>query len=156
MLTFSTTDWDSYEAAQRFSVEPVFPHFASQIFAFSGIPRLYHAALRASRPDISSAPVIEWCRITLQSSTTLATWRQGFSQFEAILQRAPGYWGHRVGFVVEEPMVFLVLIGWESIEAHMAWFKTGGGKQAVDFYIRGGTESFEMVHVIPQGPIPNS
>lgn len=72
------------------------------------------------------------------------------------MECAEGYQGHKVGFVVEEETVFLVLIGWKSIEAHMNWINTGGGRQVVDFYIKGGTKSFEMVHISPRGSIPSS
>jgi len=116
---------------------------------------MYNAALSPHTPEkVFAAPVVEWVKLQLKPDTNKYTWMESYSKFGEVLQTAPGYVAHTTGWVVEEQNSLSIIIGWESIKAHTGWIANGGGEEAVQYYILGGTAGFEMVHVAPGGTIP--
>jgi heme-degrading monooxygenase HmoA len=52
-----------------------------------------------------------------------ASFEEAFRQAQAIISAAPGYLSHELRRCVERPDEYLLLVRWESIEAHEVGFR---------------------------------
>jgi heme-degrading monooxygenase HmoA len=66
--------------------------------------------------------VIEHAEFTITPGEE-AAFEAAFARGHALIAKAPGYLWGRLVRQVEQPGVYLLLIGWESLDAHMVDFR---------------------------------
>jgi heme-degrading monooxygenase HmoA len=120
----------------------------------TGLPTTIHAALKPFPPPVETAPVVEWCTVTLSPGTSKEDYIVSFKEFEKGLNGA-GYKWHSSGWVVEKEKErdYLLLIGWDSVKAHADWRASEAGQAAVG-YLKRGVDNVHMVHINYGGDIP--
>jgi len=52
-----------------------------------------------------------------------ARFEEAFHEAEKIIARMPGYLGHELGRCIEDESRYLLLVRWESLEAHTVGFR---------------------------------
>lgn len=68
------------------------------------------------------AKVIEHAEFTITAGEE-AAFEEAFARGHAFIAQSPGYLWGRLVRQVENPGVYLLLIGWESLDAHMVDFR---------------------------------
>jgi len=148
-------DWTSHSAQQAFSKQSTYPAFKEKVTGMtSGAPSFFHATLTPHEPTaVFEAPVTEWCKLNIAPGTDKDEWMSGFNDFKETLVLASGYRGHACGWGVEDPDMFMAVIGWESVESHHKFLKEEGGNMEWVVNIS-DVESMEIWHVKKGGAIP--
>jgi heme-degrading monooxygenase HmoA len=72
--------------------------------------------------DTATAAVVEHAELTIAPGRE-AEFEQAFPRGEQAIAKSPGYRWSRLIRQVENPSVYLLLVGWESLEAHMVEFR---------------------------------
>ncbi|OCL07822.1 hypothetical protein AOQ84DRAFT_354782 [Glonium stellatum] len=153
-------NWDSIEAHKAFMASPAYGPFGETISKLlSAPPSLYHVPFPASSPFVAPAraPAAELASLYFPASYPQADFMPRWAEFGRVCgQHATGFLGCAGGWSIEEvesagveggkAKVFLAVIAWESVEAHMAFRATEAFKGAIT-QLRGGTTSIEMHHV---------
>ena len=112
-----------------------------------GPPSIHHAHIEPLPPATAasrfSAPVTEFVTFYLPSETSEADkneFHEGMTEFGKVFQEhADGFRGTSTGWAVEElehPSVgtglgYVVVVGWDSVDAHMAFRETNEFKDAM-------------------------
>jgi len=55
--------------------------------------------------------------------TELADFEQSLEKAQAVISQSPGYLGHEFQQCIEEPQKYILLIQWDSVEAHEEGFR---------------------------------
>ncbi|PUU76740.1 hypothetical protein B9Z19DRAFT_1194501 [Tuber borchii] len=148
-------NWTSHSAQQAFSKQSTYPTFKEKVVGMtSGAPSFFHATLTPHEPTaVFEAPITEWCKLNIAPGTDKDEWISGFNDFKETLVLASGYRGHACGWGVEDPDMFMAVIGWESVESHHKFLKEEGGNMEWVVNIS-DVESMEIWHVKKGGAIP--
>ena len=72
--------------------------------------------------DVLAAPVLEHALLEVRAGLTDA-FEQAMAQALPIIEAVPGCHGARVTRCVERPGTYLLLVGWDSVEAHEIGFR---------------------------------
>jgi len=72
--------------------------------------------------DLLAAPVLEHALLPVRPGTS-AAFEQAMAQALPIIRAVPGCHGARVSRCVERPETYLLLVGWDSVEAHEVGFR---------------------------------
>ncbi len=167
-------DWDDVQAHKSFVASPAYGPFAKHLMTIIDVDTatsheninnrisMSHANFEPHPPSaaIGRAPVTE--RLTLYfladiSESDIKSWDQKFQRFLKVVEENAGaaFKGASVGWVVEEldhddikgkAKAFTGVIGWESVEAHIAFAEHPSFKENVGL-LREGVEASEMHHV---------
>ena len=70
-------------------------------------------------------PVVEHAQLTITPGRE-AEFEQAFHRGEQAIAKSPGYRWSRLIRQVEDPGVYLLLVGWQSLEAHTVEFRGSG------------------------------
>ncbi|CAG8974557.1 hypothetical protein HYALB_00005830 [Hymenoscyphus albidus] len=147
-------DWDSYEAHINFTKSAVYESFANNLSALMEGVHLHHVGLKPFPPTVlSKAPVIEFATF-LDTKPQFLDNVGKFMNAVGIPEKCyGGAWGecvetdvgkHEDGSVKGKAVV--LVIGWESKEAHMQFRETELFKETLGL-LREGTGGVEMFHV---------
>ncbi len=66
--------------------------------------------------------ILELAILTIKEGQT-AAFEQNLEKAQAIISQAKGYVGHEFQQCIEEPHKYILLIRWESVEAHEEGFR---------------------------------
>lgn len=145
--------WGSQADQEAFRAQPEFSQFANETLKWAtGPPSVVRAPLRPHPPPVDTAPVTEWCTVTLSEGTKQEDFEKNFKEVEKRFVWE-GYHWHSSGWVVGNPRSYLLLIGWDSVKAHADWRESEIGKEAVK-YLSIGVDDIHMVHVTYGGKLP--
>lgn len=105
---------------------------------------------------LSAAPIIEVTKFHLKSSVSRDAWLAQQAAVQKLLDEAKGCKGYASGFV-EGKDEYLVLVGWESVEAHNGWAQAEKEKpdSACNRYVAMVTGA-EMCHVAIREVMPGA
>lgn len=128
-------DWDSIKSHKDFEQTEAYLPFVQKIGTImSGPVQMRHAEFRAPMITAAVAPIVEMLTLYFPdhvNRTNVDTTLLDFIQ--TIVENAKGFVGYTTGWVVEElehekidgkARAYAVAIGWESLEAHMAYRDT--------------------------------
>ena len=155
-----TPDWESIEHHRKFTADPSYAKFTKRFDSFlNGRPTVYHATVDPPQPAATfSSPIVEMFTAYFPAATKAAdkeSWQQRFKKFLTIMPEAKGYKAHATGWVVEEvvhegvegkAIAWVTAVGWESVEAHMAFRETELFKKNVEL-LSEGPAAAEMHHL---------
>lgn len=107
---------------------------------------------------VPDAPVIEWCTIHIGHDTVREEWEKGVDALREVLENTAadkGYRGLGAGWSLESDREFIVMIGWETKEAHTSW-KAGLDADLAEkgmVLFRKGAKSVKIVHIKIEGEV---
>ncbi|KKY22354.1 putative Protein of unknown function DUF3328 [Diplodia seriata] len=161
-------DWDDATSHQAFQRSPAYAPFLANITSLlASPPRLTHHAFSSSTTTLdavtTAAPVTELVSFyfppTYRTDDFVAPWDE-FARVAA--ERAEGLRGSAAAWADEDDVehaslkkdgagegrgrLFLALIGWESVDAHMAYRDTAAFKESI-VKLRALVSGVEMHHV---------
>jgi len=154
-------DWESVDSFKAFISTPGYGAFRENLGSImGGPPRLVFAARTEASPfsNVATAPVSEMVELYFPADYPEADFDKNFASFKKVVgETAEGVVSIVGGWSVEEmppreageegkDKLFVGGIGWESIDAHMAFRETEGFKKAIPF-LREGTKTIKMHHV---------
>ena len=125
----------------------------------AGKPTLYHTTMPLTTPlaGPATAPTTELATLYFEPSYPQADFDAGWAEFARLFnENAKGFHGCAGGWSIEEveredveggkARVFLAALGWDSVEAHMAFRETPTFKEAI-LLLRGKAKAIEVHHV---------
>jgi len=153
-------DWDAVDSFKAFIGSSGYGAFKENLgLVMGGPPRLAFAARPEVAPfsNVASAPVSEMVELYFPADYPEADFDKNFASFKQVVEEtAAGVKGVVGGWSVEEmppregedskDKLFLAAIGWESIDAHMAFRETEGFKKAIPL-LKEGVKNIKMHHV---------
>ncbi|KAI4230307.1 MAG: hypothetical protein L6R36_000118 [Xanthoria steineri] len=141
-------DWDSVDAHKKFMTQPSYEPFAKHLMSIidDDIQSLLHAHLSPHPPSAAlTSPVTEMITHYFSanvSKSELSSFESSMKEFFRCLEEnAEGFKGFAGGWVVEEvehedveskAKSWQSCVGWQSVEAHMAFRETKHFKDNVD------------------------
>ncbi|SMY28711.1 unnamed protein product [Zymoseptoria tritici ST99CH_1A5] len=149
--------WDKLDSHKTFMSTPTYKPFVDRILALiDGAPSMIHTDLEpaASVAPALAAPVTEIATFYFGGEAP-EDYISGVHKFRDILEKekSDGYLGAAIGLTVEEVereghkgKGAVLVIGWESVEKHMAFRETGTFKENIGL-LRNGAKTLEMHHV---------
>lgn len=148
-------DWDSHDAHVKMIDDPQYKPFIGKILEWSSGPTFYHAALKPHPPTpVFMSPVAEVAKFAI--AVTREEWAVLYEEFEKGLKNAPGYKAHSAGWTIEDEKDFVLVIGWESVEAHTSWAKTESGVESIKYLISGAGGGHSMFHMRLGGAVTSN
>lgn len=144
--------WDSADVAKKLYRTAPYSALVGKVNKFAS-PSLLRAAA-----EIPDAPVIEWLTLHIEHNTPRDEWAKGVDKLRELLEdtaAGKGYKGLGAGWSQMSEHEFVVLVGWESKEAHTEWKSGLDSKQAEAGLVlfRKGVKSVKMVHVAIEGSV---
>jgi len=157
-------DWDSLEAHQTFMASPAYGTFGAAVSKLlAGAPSLYHTTMPSNSPFAGSAaaPATELLLLYFDLSYPQAEFDANWAKFAQLCsEKADGCHGCAGGWSIEEVThkglgkegeegkgrLFFAAIGWDSVEAHMAFRETPAFNEIIPLVV-GGPKAFEVNHV---------
>lgn len=154
-------DWDSMQDHLNFMASEAYGPFIEKLTpVVDGPAYITHANLTPHPPAPLTAPVTEVCTCYIAASdppsTAIELGKAWAALTQALSQHAKGYINGAMGWVIEEVeheklgeekgKAFVVMYGWESKEAHMAFRDTEKFKKAIA-PLRGVWKGIRMSHV---------
>lgn len=85
-----------------------------------------HGVVGAASPGPLDAPVLEHALLPVLPGRG-ADFEAAFDRARPFVEEIPGFRGLRLSRCVERPDTFLLLIGWDSVEAHTHGFRGSPG-----------------------------
>ncbi|KAL9603856.1 MAG: hypothetical protein Q9219_000965 [cf. Caloplaca sp. 3 TL-2023] len=157
-------DWDSLDAHQKFMGQSYYGPFVKHLLsAVDGKMVVFHAEFTPHPPTAAisstSAPATEIVRHFFSadlSDSDKSTFEENVQKFEKIVEKAEGFKGFACGWIIEEqehPKVegkaklWQTCIGWQSVEAHMAFRESKDFLDNVDLMRPEFGKSITMHHV---------
>jgi len=118
----------------------------------AGMPNLHHVRFSASVVEVVVAPITEMLTLHLPADVEKSSFESIWERFIDITSKnSNGYLGNTGGWVVEDlaydgqpGKAYVAVIGWESIQAHMAYRETQAFKDIIS-EVRGVTTG-RVVH----------
>ncbi|KAL8736773.1 MAG: hypothetical protein Q9166_000139 [cf. Caloplaca sp. 2 TL-2023] len=151
--TFNTLrqqeDWDSVDAHKKFQSQPYYGPFGNHLMSIvdGQIESICHAHFTPHPPSVAvsgtNVPVTEMITHYFSadiSESERSSFESGMKEFHQVLKKAEGFKGFAGGWVVEElehkevegkTKSWQSCIGWQSVEAHMAFRETKDFKDNV-------------------------
>lgn len=112
--------WESLDAHLAFRKSPSYPELVEGVKVFfASKPEMVHANLTTPCERALSAPATEIAFITLQEGSTKEELDPLVVTLEAELAKAPGSHGSSWGWSVEKEGVYVGVVGWDSVAAHI-------------------------------------
>jgi len=153
-------NWDSLASHQAFEASPAYGPFMESVEKLiAGEPTLYHTTMPLTTPFAgpATAPTTELVSLYFELSYPQADFDASWAEFARLFnENAKGFHGCAGGWSIEEveredieggkARVFLAALGWDSVEAHMAFRETPTFKEAIPL-LRGGAKAIEVHHV---------
>ncbi|KAK7546698.1 hypothetical protein IWX49DRAFT_421124 [Phyllosticta citricarpa] len=157
-------EWTSVQDHANFMAAPAYEPFFNNIKSImspTAAPILTHHTLSTSSSSLTSAPVTELVSFYFPPSFAEATWETPLQSFaSAAAQHAQGLRGSAHGWSVESDVehasltevggkgkVCLLVVGWESIDAHMAYRHKDAFRETIGG-LRALASGVEMHHVV--------
>ncbi|KAF2500200.1 hypothetical protein BU16DRAFT_523012 [Lophium mytilinum] len=151
-----SVDWRQASDFQTFINSAAYPGFRTTLGTIVGGPPKINILSRFQGEAFSTAvsvPIAEVVTLTYPASISEDDANASFAKFKSFGDKADGALALVGGWSVEEvppaegdAKVFVGVIGWESLDAHMAFRTTEVFKEAVEA-LRAGSEGIEMHHV---------
>ncbi|KAF8544694.1 hypothetical protein BDD12DRAFT_872430 [Trichophaea hybrida] len=135
--------WDSIASQEAHIASPAYGSFIAGVRSFCE-----PLAVR-SKLEVPKAKVVEWATIYLKPETDKDEWVKGVEALKAVLEGAP---------IMENERAYVVLIGWDSKEAHLDWKKGLGEDDATKgmaMFRSSGVARVELSHVEVGGEVDN-
>ena len=139
-------DWDSLEDHQRFINQSYYKPFVDKFLQIVEAPALFHAHLTPHPPSAvlsdTSSPVTEFVAVHLNPTADRAKTEERVKKFVTEIEaKAEGNTASAGGWLVEEKplpkdestqaLVYVLLLGWTSVDAHNAYRQTQSFKDNV-------------------------
>jgi len=145
-------NWESLEAHKALMGSDTYAGFVEKILAVADVNWMLHSTfVDEERVKIfEKAPVIETVRLVLKDDTDKAEYRKALDTTEEILARTgkdKGLYGLTGAATHEKDSDILLIIGWESMEAHIAWKESCTELEPAMQPFRAGVESVELFHI---------
>ncbi|KAL7271046.1 hypothetical protein RUND412_006228 [Rhizina undulata] len=145
-------NWDSLESHQAFIAKPEYRPFVQDLLVLSSGPAVQHVQFNPT-PTISAdfflaAGATEWAQFKLNDNVKVEDFETKFMELIEAAMKAPGYKAHSLGWCIEDEREFQVLLGWESIKAHVDWASTEGQKFIASI---SAISKVSLVHVCVKG-----
>ena len=125
----------------------------------AGEPTLYHTKMPLTAPFAgpATAPTTELVSLYFELSYPQADFNASWAEFARLCnENAKGFHGCAGGWSIEDVQredveggkarVFLAALGWDSVEAHMAFRETPKFKEIIPL-LRSGAKAIEVHHV---------
>lgn len=133
---------------------PRYKHLVEKILEWCASVSFYHVALSPHPPTPAfTSPVTEVAKFAIKVSRE--EWSTAYEKFQAGLKIAPGYKAHSSGWTIEDENEFVVVIGWESVEAHTEWGKSEAGAKSIG-YLTAGVGAGGAWHVRDGGAVTST
>ena len=153
-------DWDSLASHLAFEASPAYGPFMELVGKLvAGEPTLYHTTMPPTAPltGPATAPTTELASLYFELSYRQADFDASWAEFARLCnENAKGFHGCTGGWSIEDveredidggkARVFLAALGWDSVEAHMAFRETPAFKEAIPL-LRGKAKAIEVHHV---------
>ena len=119
----------------------------------AGTPNLHHVRLSVPVTKVAVAPVVEMLTLHFPADVEKSSFDSIWERFVDVLSKnSEGFVGSTGGWVVEDVVfdgqpgkAFVAALGWESIQAHMAYRETQAFKDTIP-EVRRGTRGSAMHH----------
>ncbi|EME77976.1 uncharacterized protein MYCFIDRAFT_70693 [Pseudocercospora fijiensis CIRAD86] len=151
-------NWDKMDSHKAFIATEVYQPFLQRFLTMTaGAPRMIHADMQPESEfsRAVAAPVTEVATFYFDGEAP-ADYLEGVEKFRQVIEKdgADGYLGACVGSTYEDDneregvkgQAAVVLIGWESVDKHMAFRETSSFKDNIK-WLRNGAQKIEMHHV---------
>lgn len=148
-------DWDSLDAHKKFIASPIYEAFGKHLMTIVDGPlTMLHANLTphpATAALGTASPVTEVLTVYVEKEENDFVTK--INQLAKVIsENADGYKGVAGGWVIEDVeykgkkgKAYVVTLGWESVEAHMAFRETAAFKENIHL-IRDGPLGMELHH----------
>jgi len=150
-------DWDSIDAHKKFTKDPAYgPFVKSLLTLLDGGPKLFHVELKPHpSPGLanSTAPVTEVFTAKFPSSISSSQkdeYAKNAEKFLEFLKTKQGFTGASSGWsdeIVDDAKLFVGVIGWTSVDAHMDLRNSQEFKDNVHLIRSEDIKGVEMYHV---------
>jgi len=124
-------EWTGYDGHMRFRASDLYPKFAAaREGASTEVLSLSHYHFFGPLPLTTPVPVYEFAELALKPAASspedFPFFLSAISEAFALVGSYKSALGFTIGWCKEDPARALVLIGWESVEAHMEDFRKSG------------------------------
>jgi len=154
MLT-SPIDWNTMDDHVRFTKTVEYGPFMQKLgeSVMAGMPNLHHVRFSAPVTKVAVAPITEMLTFYFPADVEKSSFESIWERFVDVLSKnSDGYLGNTGGWVVEDlayegqpGKAYVAAIGWESIQAHMAYRETQAFKDTISEVV-GATRGRVMHH----------